>query len=494
MEHTHEHYHTGFSHAQEHHEHSHHHHHHVHDTSGSRLLMTLALNFIIPVAQIIGGIKANSMALISDATHNFSDFTAVLIAYIANRIAKRGASADNTFGYRRVEILAAVLNVGILLLASAFIIYAAIQRIYHPEAVFGRLVALIAGIGVIGNGLSAWLLHKDASHNLNVRGAFLHMLGDLFTSVVVVLNGIVLIYKPWYWIDPALSVLIVIFIARNCWTILKEATAILMNSTPATIDIHEVKAFLERIPGIVGAHYLHAWNLCSSSIGFSCHIVVPDQRLSEIDALSEKIRGQLYHAFKIDHPVLQFETVACGDGGTFCEMSCASSAPDDSCRCEEPSGSSRGPVLFNKPLYFWVRIILGVIFIAASVGKIIDPEGFAKSIHNYQIIPESLINLTAIVLPWLELILGVFLVLGFWTYGSVVISNLLLGVFFAALAFNTARGINVHCGCFITSATGDPETAWYFLRDSIFLLLSGSLLFDHFRRRKATVEEQTERV
>jgi len=181
-----------------------HHHVDVKDTSGSRLLMTLAMNFIIPVVQIIGGFYAHSMALISDATHNFSDFTAVLISYVAFRISKKGASFQNTFGYRRAEIMAALINVVILAAASAFIIYGAVHRLHHPETVSGLIVVYVAGIGILGNGISAWLLHRDSKHNLNVRSAFLHMMGDFLFSVAVLINGIVLIFKPWYWLDPAL--------------------------------------------------------------------------------------------------------------------------------------------------------------------------------------------------------------------------------------------------------------------------------------------------
>lgn len=292
------------------------------DTSGARLLITLALNLLIPTAQVVGGVLSHSVALISDAAHNFSDFTAVLIAYIANRIAKRGVSAEFTFGYRRAEILAAALNVMILLGVSVFIIYEAVLRFLHPEAVVAEIVVIAACIGVLGNGFSAWLLHRDSGHNLNVRGAFLHMLGDLFTSVVVVVNGIVLIYKPWYWLDPALSVLIVLFIVKNCWVILKEAVCILMNGTPAGIDLHKIKRFMESVPGIDNVHYLHAWNLCSTSIAFSCHVVVPDQTLSRVDELSRSLKSQLMERFGIDHPVLQFETGKCGDGNVFCGLLC----------------------------------------------------------------------------------------------------------------------------------------------------------------------------
>jgi cobalt-zinc-cadmium efflux system protein len=444
----------------------------VRDTSGPRLLMTLGLNLLIPVVQVIGGIQAHSMALISDAAHNFSDFTAVLIAYVANRIGRRGASVHNTFGYRRVEILAAAINVVLLIGVATFVVYEAMHRLHHPEAVAGRLVVLVAGIGVLGNGLSAWLLHRDAGHNLNVRGAFLHMLGDLLTSVVVAVSGIILIFKPWYWLDPVLSVLIALFILKNCWTIIKEAACILMNATPNGLDIFKVKSFLEQIPGISGVHYLHAWNVCSSSVAFSCHLVVPDQRLSRIDMLSEKVRAQLLDHFGIDHPILQFEATPCAEPSMFCGMSCRGSG--DTSQYPQTSRKKEWS-FFKRPLFFWVRLIMGAIFIFASLDKIYHPAAFVQAIYNYQILPGSLINLTALVLPWVELLLGCLLVFGLWLPGAVSLANLLLVTFFGALVFNVARGLDVHCGCFSTSTQGDPATAWYLLRDAVFLLMGGYL-------------------
>lgn len=291
------------------------------DSTGFRLLITLMLNFIIPVIQLIGGVYANSMSLISDATHNFSDFIAVLISYVGYRVGQRGASAKHTFGYWRAEIMAALLNVAILVGASVYIVYEASQRLFNPEPVTGLVVVWIAGVGVIGNGFSAWLLHKDAKHSLNIKGAFLHMVGDLLTSVAVLVGGMVLIFKPWYWLDPVLSLLIVYFILKNCWGILKEAGGILMNATPAGIDIEEVKETLEQISGVCGVHYLHAWNLSSSSIAFSCHIVVSDQPVSQTETLARTIRETLLNRFGIDHPVLQFETSQCGNGTILCEIS-----------------------------------------------------------------------------------------------------------------------------------------------------------------------------
>ncbi|MBF0375983.1 MAG: cation transporter [Desulfamplus sp.] len=303
--------------------HNHHHHVKIDNNRGKHLLFVLALNFIIPVVQIGGGIFAHSVALISDAIHNFSDFTAILIAYIAYKIAKRGASIHNTFGYSRAEILATLINVAMLIGASGVILYEAIIRFRNPEPVQGIIVMTAATIGILGNGLSAWVLHKDSEHNLNARGAFLHMMGDMLTSVAVLFNGFILLFKEWYWIDPLLSLVIVIFILKNCWVILKEAGLILMNATPKEIDITKIKRSIESIPQVCGVHYLHAWQQSSSSIAFSAHIVVHDQLVSQTEALAKVIRDNLMNNFKIDHPILQFETSPCGNGTMLCEISCA---------------------------------------------------------------------------------------------------------------------------------------------------------------------------
>lgn len=299
----------------------HHQHVDVEDTSGARLLITLVLNLVIPVAQVIGGLFAHSMALLSDAAHNFSDFAAILIAYFAHLVGKKGASVRNTFGYRRVEVMAAVINVVILLGASCFIVYEAVERFQHPQSVLGNIVIWLACVGIVGNGFSAILLHRGSGHNLNVRGAFLHMMGDFLTSVAVLVSGIVLLFRPWYWLDPLLSLVIVVFILKNCWSILKEATGILMNATPRGMDIKKIRDYLESIPGVCGVHYLHAWNVSSASIAFSCHIQVEDQLVSETEALAHRIRHELRERFDIDHPMLQFETVQCGNGGVLCEIS-----------------------------------------------------------------------------------------------------------------------------------------------------------------------------
>jgi cobalt-zinc-cadmium efflux system protein len=293
----------------------------ISDTSGARLLISLVLNLIIPVAQVIGGLYANSMALLSDAAHNFTDFAAILIAYFAHLVGRKGASVRNTFGYRRIEVMAAVINVAILLGACVFIVYEAIERFQHPHGVLAKVVIWLALVGIVGNGFSAFLLRRGSKHNLNMRGAFLHMIGDFLTSVGVLASGVIFLFKPtWYWMDPLLSLIIIIFISKNCWSILMEAGGILMNATPRGMDIQNIRNFLQCIPGVCGAHYLHAWNVSSSSIAFSCHIQVEDQMVSDTEVLAEKIRRELRDRFGIDHPILQFETGQCGKGGVLCEL------------------------------------------------------------------------------------------------------------------------------------------------------------------------------
>lgn len=462
-------------------------HRHLHhrDTSGSRLLITLGLNLLIPTAQVLGGLYANSMALISDAAHNFSDFTAILIAYIANRIGMKGATSKNTFGYRRAEVIAAVMNVALLLGTGTLIIYLGVQRFRHPQAVLGGWVALIAGLGVVGNGLSAWLLYRDSKHNLNVRGAFLDMLADLLTSVVVLLNGLVLTFRPWYWLDPVLSIFITLFIFKNCWSILKEATLILMNATPSSLDIDQVRDYLEKIPGILGVHYLHAWNVSSSSVAFSCHVVVPDQPLSKVDRLSQYVRRKLLDRFNIDHPILQFETTPCGTDSTLCELSCRNLSGTVSSPTVD-SALGRSGRLLRQPPSYWVRLLLGCVFVYAGIDKILDPQAFAQVIANYQIFPSTGINLMAVIIPWVELVLGTLLIVGRLLPGAVLLTDILLVSFLACLLFNVARGLNVHCGCFGTSMEGDPVVAWYLLRDTVFLLAGAYLFYTELIAQKRT--------
>ena len=289
------------------HEHGHGRHGHHHgDSSGRNLLITLVLNLLIPVVQIFGGLAAGSVALISDAIHNLSDFTALFIAYVAHHIGRRSPSFKFTFGYRRAEVLAALINVVVLVGASVYILMEALTRLRSPEPISGGLVVLVASVGVIGNGVSALLLKRGSAGNVNIRGAFLHMIADFLTSVVVLINGVVLMIRPWYWLDPLLSLLIVLFILRNCWAILKVVASILMEGVPAGLDIEEIQTALQEVDGVVNVHHIHAWNVGSSISAFTCHADIEDRLVSETGPTLQAMERILRERFGINHVVIQF--------------------------------------------------------------------------------------------------------------------------------------------------------------------------------------------
>ncbi|OQY02310.1 MAG: hypothetical protein B6I22_13665 [Desulfobacteraceae bacterium 4572_123] len=296
-----------------------HNHHHA-EALGGRLLISMLINLLIPAAQITGGIIAGSMALISDAVHNIGDFTALLIAYVAHKTGKRGPSLRHTFGLRRMEVFAAVVNAALLGGSAVYIAIEALHRLAHPSPVAVDIVVWLALLGIVGNGLSAWLLHRDSGHSLNVRGAFLHMVGDLMTSVAVLTGALVMRFIELPWLDPALSLAIVVYIVFNCVYLLKEAVHVLMNGTPRGLDLEAVKTEVEAMEGVDSLHYLHAWSIGDQSVALTCHVVVPDQSITATETLSRNISATLLDRFGIDHPVMQFETRACGHGALLCQM------------------------------------------------------------------------------------------------------------------------------------------------------------------------------
>ena len=285
---------------------------------GKRLVVSMVMNLIIPIVQIYGGIVAGSMALISDAIHNLSDFISLVINYAALIVGKRGPTQKNTFGFKRVEVLATVISVAILYGAGFYIAAEAWHRFREPQPIVGQLVIWIALLGFVGNIISALMLHAGSKVNLNMKSAFLHMLTDAFTSLGVVALGIVWLFKPWYWLDPLFSWIIVAMILYGGWGLLKDSILILMNATPHGIDLQEIQKALESIDGIKEIHDLHVWNPAAESIALAVHITVPDQMLGKVDELAQEVRLVLSQKFKIDHPTLQFESSTCNNGQLLC--------------------------------------------------------------------------------------------------------------------------------------------------------------------------------
>jgi cobalt-zinc-cadmium efflux system protein len=278
----------------------------------------MVMNLIIPLVQIYGGIISGSMALISDALHNLSDFISLMINYAALLIGKRGPTNSHTFGYKRVEIFATLISVGLLYGAGIYIAIEAWQRFRAPQPIAGQLVIWIALLGFAGNIISALMLHAGSKVNLNMKSAFLHMLSDAATSLVVAVLGIVWIFRPWYWLDPVFSWLIVGLILYGGWGLLKDSVLILMNATPPGIDLFDIQKSLESIDGITEIHDLHVWNPSAENIALAVHITVPDQMLGKVDELAQRVRTVLADKFNIDHPTLQFESSTCNGGKLLC--------------------------------------------------------------------------------------------------------------------------------------------------------------------------------
>ena len=297
--------------------HSHHHHNHQHEHShihshGNRLAATVVLNIIITIAEFVGGIVSGSLALISDAFHNLSDSLSIIIAWIAARISKKESNQQKTFGYHRAEILAALLNSATLIGICIFLIFEAYQRFLHPQQIDGKLVIVVACIGLIANVLSVFLLKANKSENLNIRAAYLHMLGDALSSVAVIIGAILIqVYQLW-WIDPLITIFISIYIMYHTFHLLSDTVSILMQSAPEGIEIQNIKDEIERLDGIDNLHHIHIWSLNEKEIHFEAHIDLSEnKRINEVDLLRAKVEDLLTRKFNISHTTLQFEFDTC---------------------------------------------------------------------------------------------------------------------------------------------------------------------------------------
>ena len=282
-----------------------HHHHHV---EGKNLALTIFLNVIITLLQIIGGIVSGSIALLSDALHNFSDVASLLISYVANRLARRAATDEKTYGMHRAEILAALVNASVLIGVAFFLIIEALGRLMEPEVIASIWVIVLAAGGILLNGVSAWLLHQDAQSNINIRSSYLHLLTDTMTSVSVLFGGLIMYFFEIYWIDAVLGILIGIYLIISASGILKESVRIFMQYAPPSIDLAEAQKAITAFDGVNGVHHLHLWQLDDHGIHFEGHIEFDeDIRLSSAAEINEAISAMLYERFGITHTTLQSE-------------------------------------------------------------------------------------------------------------------------------------------------------------------------------------------
>jgi cobalt-zinc-cadmium efflux system protein len=288
-----------------------HHHHHNHGSGAKRLGWTIVLNVGITIAEVIGGLVSGSLALLSDAGHNLSDVIALVLAYFGSRGAAMKPTKRSTYGFKRLEVVTALINALSLVAISVYIIIEAFHRYADPKEINAPVMLSVAVLGLLGNVLSVWILHRDRNKTINNRAAFLHMLYDAVSSVAVIIGGIIIIFSGWYLLDLILSVLIAMMILWSSLDILKEATGIFMEAVPQNIDIDEVSRSISSVDGVREAHHLHIWSISSTHVALSCHIRVSEEDASKIPIIISAVNKMLLEKHGIDHATIQPETDLC---------------------------------------------------------------------------------------------------------------------------------------------------------------------------------------
>ncbi len=290
----------------------HNHHHHHPPVQGRNLLLAIGLNILITVAQIIGGFISGSLSLLSDALHNLSDVISLIISYFANILSRKQASTNKTFGYKRAEIIAAFVNAASLIVVAIILIKEAVERILEPQIVGSGIVISMSLLGILANGLSVWLLHRDSKRNMNMRSAYLHLLTDMLASIAVLLGGLAMYFFEWYWVDPVLTLLIALYLIYMGFDLLRASTRVLMLFTPDSIQVQEIVSTIAAMPEIKNVHHVHIWQLNEDEVHMEAHIDFnEDILLSEFDRILDRIEDKVFHDFGINHVNIQPEFGKC---------------------------------------------------------------------------------------------------------------------------------------------------------------------------------------
>lgn len=286
-------------------------HHNKPSVSGKNLLFSIILNLMITLAQLIGGLISGSLALISDAIHNFSDVISLIVSYIANILAKSNKqTVRKTFGYKRAEIIAAFFNATTLIVIALILGYEAIKRFFTPVEIESNLVIGLAILGILVNGFSVLLLKKDAEHNLNMKSAYIHLLADMLTSVAVLIGGLLMKFYQIYWIDAVLTLIISIYLIKMSWKIFIDSLHILLMFAPKNISIEQLVVELCKIEPIKNIHHVHIWQLNEEDIYFDAHIAFKENiTLADFDKICKQIELVLHNQFNIHHCNLQPEYI-----------------------------------------------------------------------------------------------------------------------------------------------------------------------------------------
>ncbi|MBG78802.1 MAG: cation transporter [Alphaproteobacteria bacterium] len=290
----------------------HHHHHHHGDPSEMgerRLWWAVGANMLLTAAQVVGGIISGSLSLIADALHNFSDAAALLIALVAIRIGKKPPDQFKTFGYKRAETIAALINLTTLIIIGLYLCYEAIMRFITPEPIVGWTVIIVAGIALVIDVFTALLTYSQSKHSMNIRAAFLHNVTDALASVGVIIAGTLILLYGWVWTDATMTLLIAGYVLYQGITEIPKAIHLLMEGTPEDINVGDVITKMEAVSGVQNVHHVHIWQLDEQRNALEAHVVV--NKLSETHTVKLNLKATLYNEFKIMHSTLEFEEERC---------------------------------------------------------------------------------------------------------------------------------------------------------------------------------------
>jgi len=302
------------------HDHSHggHHHHHTvtaADVASKAFIFGIILNGAYVVIQVIAGIVTHSMALLSDAGHNLSDVASLALSLLAFRLAKAKPTDSFTYGFKKTTILAALTNAVVLLITIGMLGYESVNRLLHPQPVEGGLVAIVAGIGIAINLASAFFFFRNKEHDLNTKGAYLHLMTDALVSLGVVVSGLIISFTKWYWLDGAVSIVVLVVILIGTWSLLTESLRLSMDAVPEGVNVETIEKVINKINGVESIHHMHIWAMSTTENALTTHLVLNEQ-LSFDDKMKlvNKIKHELLHN-KIHHATIELESaeVPCND-------------------------------------------------------------------------------------------------------------------------------------------------------------------------------------
>ena len=307
--------------------------HHDHDiivNAGNKLKISLIISAAILALELVGGLLANSLALLSDAGHIFADVIALSLSWYGVRQSLRPADHRMTFGYHRIGVIIAIANAATILIIGGVIIYEAYRRFRDPQDVQSWLMITIAAVGLAANLLVSYWLSKAQKNNINIRSAFLHTIGDALASVGVILGGIIILFTGKLWIDPLVSVLISLIILYAAWNIIREGAHVILEATPGDVDVLGMIEALKQIPGVQDIHDVHVWSISSNLRAMNGHVLVGDIATSAGESIRQQIEKVVREKYRIGHTTLQMESQKCESSEAFCKLEAAH--PEDTKR------------------------------------------------------------------------------------------------------------------------------------------------------------------